>query len=164
MLRALPNVPISNVDLVAFVGSVNAGDAGIRVGGNINIVAVQVINAGNIQVGGTATGVPVVQAPPIGALTTASNTTGANQAVAPTTTESTDSKPSIIIVEFLGFGGDRGEPDQKPPQQQQNDDRKRFGQHGYDMSSPYQFLGLGQITVRQTQSLVDETRKRFDTP
>jgi hypothetical protein len=29
------------------------------------------------------------------------------------------------------------------------------------MSSPYQVLGLGQMTDEQTQSLVDETRKRL---
>ena len=40
----------------------NAGDAGIRVAGNLNIAAVQVIGAGNISVVGTSTGVPVSEA------------------------------------------------------------------------------------------------------
>ena len=61
-------MPLSKVDLVAFVGSVNAGDAGIRVSGNINLAAVAVLNAANIQVQGTATGIPTVQGPPVGAL------------------------------------------------------------------------------------------------
>ncbi|MBV8306984.1 MAG: filamentous hemagglutinin family protein, partial [Gammaproteobacteria bacterium] len=50
------------VDLIAPKGAVNAGEAGIRVAGNLNIAAVQVIGANNIQVSGTATGVPVSEA------------------------------------------------------------------------------------------------------
>ena len=67
----------SNVDLIAPLGTVNAGDAGIRSSGNLNIAAVQVLNAGNIQVGGKSSGVPTVVAPQIGALTAASNAAGA---------------------------------------------------------------------------------------
>jgi hypothetical protein len=50
------------VNLIAPKGDVNAGDAGIRVAGNLNIAAVQVIGASNITVVGTATGVPVSEA------------------------------------------------------------------------------------------------------
>jgi filamentous hemagglutinin family protein len=50
------------VNLIAPNGDVNAGDAGIRVAGNLNIAAVQVIGAGNITVVGTSTGVPVSEA------------------------------------------------------------------------------------------------------
>jgi hypothetical protein len=50
------------VNLIAPRGDVNAGDAGIRVAGNLNIAAVQVIGAGNISVAGTATGVPTSEA------------------------------------------------------------------------------------------------------
>jgi filamentous hemagglutinin family protein len=51
--------PLGNVDLIAPKGSVNAGDAGIRVAGNLNIASPVVIGADNIKVGGAATGVPV---------------------------------------------------------------------------------------------------------
>src|SRR5262249_523273 len=47
-----------DVDLIAPVGFVNAGDAGIGAAGNLNIAAQQVIGVDNIQVGGSATGVP----------------------------------------------------------------------------------------------------------
>jgi len=47
-----------NVDLIAPVGTVNAGDAGIGAAGNINIAAVSVVGASNINFGGTASGVP----------------------------------------------------------------------------------------------------------
>jgi filamentous hemagglutinin len=50
------------VNLIAPRGDVNAGDAGIRVAGNLNIAAVQVIGAANITVGGTSSGVPASEA------------------------------------------------------------------------------------------------------
>jgi len=52
------SVPAGDVDLIAPVGFVNAGDAGIGASGNINIAAKQVIGVDNIQFGGSATGVP----------------------------------------------------------------------------------------------------------
>lgn len=48
-----------SVDLIAPVGEVNAGDAGIGASGNINIAAARVIGADNIDIGGVAVGVPV---------------------------------------------------------------------------------------------------------
>jgi filamentous hemagglutinin len=57
-----PNETAGLVNLIAPNGDVNAGDAGIRVAGNLNIAAVQVIGAGNITVVGTSTGVPVSEA------------------------------------------------------------------------------------------------------
>ncbi|HEV2703197.1 MAG TPA: filamentous hemagglutinin family protein, partial [Steroidobacteraceae bacterium] len=49
-----------SVNLIAPVGTVNAGDAGIGAAGDINISAASVVGAANINFGGTATGVPVV--------------------------------------------------------------------------------------------------------
>jgi filamentous hemagglutinin len=53
-----PSVAAGNVDLIAPVGTVNAGDAGIGAAGNINIAAQTVLGASNINFGGSATGVP----------------------------------------------------------------------------------------------------------
>jgi hypothetical protein len=61
-LLTVPGIKAGLVNLIAPKGAVNAGDAGIRVAGNLNIAAVQVIGAGNITVVGTATGVPVSEA------------------------------------------------------------------------------------------------------
>ena len=52
------NIKPGNVDLIAPAGTVNAGDAGIGAGGNLNIAAEQVVGLDNIQVGGVSTGVP----------------------------------------------------------------------------------------------------------
>jgi hypothetical protein len=57
-IQSEPDLPAGNVNLIAPVGFVNAGDAGIGSAGNINIAAQRVIGATNINFGGTATGVP----------------------------------------------------------------------------------------------------------
>jgi hypothetical protein len=46
------------VDLIAPVGTVNAGDAGIGSSGNLTIAANKVLGTDNIQIGGSASGVP----------------------------------------------------------------------------------------------------------
>ena len=57
-IQSEPGVDAGDVNLIAPVGFVNAGDAGIGSAGNINIAAQRVIGATNINFGGTATGVP----------------------------------------------------------------------------------------------------------
>jgi hypothetical protein len=65
--------PAGNVDLIAPVGTVDAGDAGIGSAGNINIAARSVIGATNINFGGTATGVPATVSGVSAGLSGASN-------------------------------------------------------------------------------------------
>ncbi|AXQ30353.1 filamentous hemagglutinin N-terminal domain-containing protein [Solimonas sp. K1W22B-7] len=48
-LQSKPGLPAGNANLVAPAGTVDAGDAGIRVSGNLNVAAQQVANADNIQ-------------------------------------------------------------------------------------------------------------------
>jgi hypothetical protein len=121
VLESVTGVPPGDVDLVAPVGTVDAGDAGIRVSGNLNISAVLVLNANNIQVAGTSVGTPVVVAPNIANLTTASNTVGATASAANETSQQArgqtqEEPPSIVTVEVLGYGGgdsDDGQDDQQ---------------------------------------------------
>lgn len=61
-----PTDPESAIVLVAPVGEVDAGDAGVRASGNIFVAAARVANADNFQTSGTISGVPsgaVVAAP-----------------------------------------------------------------------------------------------------
>ncbi|HEY8262291.1 MAG TPA: filamentous hemagglutinin family protein, partial [Methylosinus sp.] len=68
----------SNAILSAPRGTVDAGAAGIRVGGNLTIVAQRINNAYNIQVQGNVSGLPTVSsAVNIGAMTSASSAAGA---------------------------------------------------------------------------------------
>jgi filamentous hemagglutinin len=57
-IQTEPTTPPGNVELIAPLGTVNAGDAGIGSAGNIDIAARSVVGVNNISFGGTATGVP----------------------------------------------------------------------------------------------------------
>jgi filamentous hemagglutinin len=112
VLETVIGAPPGNVDLIAPVGTVNAGDAGIRSSGNINVAAAHVLNAGNIQAGGSSTGVPTTSTPNISASVAAASAAGSSQNAAsqianqqqPNQSPPED-VPSIISVEVIGYGG-----------------------------------------------------------
>jgi hypothetical protein len=79
-LNPIPEVPPGNIDLIAPLGTIDAGEAGIRVSGNINLAALQIVNAANITVQGTSPGIPTVQAPNISGALSTSNATAATPA------------------------------------------------------------------------------------
>lgn len=118
VLAAVKGVPAGNVDLIAPNGTVDAGDAGIRVTGNLSIAATTVLNASNIQAAGTSAGVPTavsVSAPPIAALAAGSNaaaaaSTAASQVAQPRKDEEDEEKEkeSIVVIEVIGYGGGEG--------------------------------------------------------
>jgi hypothetical protein len=74
-IQTEPTTPPGNVELVAPVGTVNAGDAGIGSAGNIDIAARNVVGVSNISFGGTATGVPA-QVSSVGASLSAATSAG----------------------------------------------------------------------------------------
>jgi hypothetical protein len=106
-LIGVPGVPAGDVFLFAPHGTIDAGDAGIRVSGNVTLQALQVLNASNIQVQGAAVGIPTVQGPPVAALTSASNTAGANQQTVQPVAQNSG-QASVMIVEIIGYGGSQG--------------------------------------------------------
>jgi filamentous hemagglutinin len=115
VLATTEGVKPGNVDLIAPKGFVDAGDAGIRVTGNLNIAAQVVLNSGNISVGGNTSGasVSVSSGPSVSTVTSASNAAAATASTTPKAEEQTQQKslepteeaPSIISVEVLGYGG-----------------------------------------------------------
>lgn len=124
VLATVAGVRPGNVDLIAPIGAVDAGDAGIRATGNLNIAATVVLNSANISVGGTSAGTPAapsVASPSLGGLASAASSAGAasnsvaqNQAAAQGTQEvATQELPSVITVEVIGYGGGSGDEDER---------------------------------------------------
>ena len=143
------------VYLIAPHGTVDIGDAGVRSTGDVNIAALRILNASNIQAM-AVTGVPTVQAPNTGGLLQASNTAGAAVQEAATPKPTATERPSVIIVEVLGYGGSSS--DDEDPRDGRKDTERR-SQLNYDPNSTVRVLGHGPIDSEQTKSLTDEEKK-----
>ncbi len=157
-LNPIAQVPPGNINLVAPEGVIDAGEAGIRVSGNVNLAALQVINAANIQVQGTTSGLPVVSGPSIAALTSANNVAGASQQATAPAQSNASGQPSIIIVEVLGYGG--GDSDASGPGE---DQRRRAApdQQGYNANSSLQVIGLGNLSDAQKRQLTESEQREL---
>ena len=115
-LLTVQGIKAGLVNLIAPTGVVNAGEAGIRAAGDLNIAAVAVLNVGNIKVGGTATGLPVSDVGALnGALSGANALGDAGKAVADQLSNSLSSgsnfqqlteslQPSFIVVRMFCLG------------------------------------------------------------
>jgi hypothetical protein len=128
VLAAIPGVPVGNVDLIAPTGVIDAGDAGIRATGNLNVSAAGYKNLDNIFAGGVTVGAPPPAAPtaappaaappaapPAGATAAAAagNSAADNAADKNARNDQAEGAPSIISVEVLGYGGGDGESDEE---------------------------------------------------
>ncbi len=154
-LIGVPGVPPGNVDLFAPHGTIDAGEAGIRVSGNLTLQALQVLNVANIQVQGTSVGVPVVQGPPVGALTAANNTAGAAQQPTAAAPAANTGQPSVVIVEVLGYGGGDGASDPDGNNQRRGGNERQ----SYDPNSMFRVVGSGELTAEQAQQLTDDEKQ-----
>lgn len=129
VLASVAGIEPGDVDLIAPAGIIDAGDAGIRVSGNINLAAVQVVNAGNISAGGTSTGGnAVVAAPSVATVTTASNSAAATSATAASTqneankeiSEEVTTQLSVFDVVVIGYGGGEAPDDEKEEEESED--------------------------------------------
>jgi len=95
--------------LIAPRGTIDAGDAGIRIGGNLIVAAQTIANADNIQVDGDSIGIPVARNVDTGALSAASSASSGVNAVAEQMAEKRPAMggrdlPAVISVQVIGFG------------------------------------------------------------
>ncbi len=140
-----------DVHLIAPEGTVNAGDAGVQVSGNITIAARFILSADNIQVGGKVMGIPKQESVPINLTAEGDKGKEASRVAEQASRQPRESQPSIIIVEVLGFGGGSGEeqPDSERPRSRE----KQSSNNNYDATSVIRLLGNGTFTVEETKQL-----------
>jgi hypothetical protein len=146
-----------DVNLIAPRGTVNAGDAGIRVSGNFSCACLFIVNTDNIKVGGEIKGLPK-PATSIVPLTLETKDKAAADAIKDATQTTPSERPSIIIVEVLGFGGGGGDA----PVNQDEEQRRRGGaneQRTQNPDSAYQVLGAGQMTADEARQVIAERRR-----
>ena len=152
-LNPIPEVAPGDIDLIAPLGTIDAGEAGIRVSGNVNVAALQVVNAANIQTQGQSSGILLVASVNTGALTSASAAaSSATQAAEDVSRQqqaaARQRMPSVITVQVLGFGNERLEPSR--------DGASRSP--GYNPDSAVQVLGAGALGEQARSQLTDEER------
>ncbi|KHK52954.1 hypothetical protein PI87_19165 [Ralstonia sp. A12] len=163
-LNPIPEVPRGDVDLIAPLGTVDPGEAGIRVSGDINVAALRVVNAANIQAQGESRGIPTVALVNVNALSSASAaansaTQAAQDVMRQQQAAARNGLPSIITVQVLGYGGagggENGDGAQKAPPPERQD------RSSYDPGSAFQMIGNGDLTERQKMRLTAAERKNL---
>lgn len=122
VLATVEGIPPGSVDLIAPSGVIDAGDAGIRSSGNLNLAATRVLNADNIAARGTTAGAPPSAPPPaapnVSGASAASSASAANNntaqnAAKKNTTEAPEPPPSLFSIEVLGYGGEEDSKDEE---------------------------------------------------
>ncbi|CAI8895768.1 filamentous haemagglutinin family protein [Pseudomonas serboccidentalis] len=154
-LNPIAEVAPGDIDLIAPLGTIDAGEAGIRVSGNVNIAALTVVNAANIAVQGKASGVPVVAAVNTGAITSASSaassaTQAAEDVARQQQAAARQNQASVFTVQVLSFGNEQLTPSR--------DGASRAPATGYNPNSPVQVLGAGALDEQAKQQLTEEER------
>ena len=161
-LAPIAEVPAGDVDLLAPLGTIDAGEAGIRVSGSVNLAALTVMNAANIQVKGEAKGMPTVASVNVAAMTNASAaatqaTAAAQDVVQRERAATRAAQPSVFTVRVLGFGNDA------PPDSAQAApaDGARPEAADYNPRSAVRVLGLGTLPESATRQLTAQERSRL---
>ncbi|QQB35150.1 filamentous hemagglutinin family protein [Achromobacter deleyi] len=157
-LATLAEVPAGDVDLYAPLGTIDAGEAGIRVSGNVNIAAQNVLNAANIKAKGDSVGIPVTATVNTGALTSASAAassavSAAQDSAQRSQNQARQNQPSIINVQILGYGAEpvAGATAPATPQEVSS----------YRPNNMVQVVGDGALTPAQLARLSQEEKQAF---
>ncbi|MDC7787036.1 filamentous hemagglutinin family protein [Rhodoplanes sp. TEM] len=155
-VEGFTDVEPGDVDLIAPEGTVNAGDAGIRVSGDFNVAARFVLNMDNIKVSGETKGVPKEDTK-VAPLAVETQDKTAAEAAAAATQQATGDRPSVIIVEILGYGG--GGEERTPDADER--DRRSQVPRPYDVDSAVQLVGNGSLGEAQLQALTVGERRNL---
>ncbi|MHA6192881.1 filamentous hemagglutinin family protein [Pseudomonas wadenswilerensis] len=155
-LNPIAEVAPGDIDLIAPQGTIDAGEAGIRVSGNVNIAALQVVNAANIQTQGKSTGLPVAAVVNTNAMASASAAANsATQAAEQVGRQQQDAArqraPSIFSVRVLGFGDERLPGGEAGASRPPLDDRQ----------SSVQVLGTGALDDQARARLTEGERSNL---
>ncbi len=162
-LAPIPEVPAGDVDLIAPLGTIDAGEAGIRVSGNVNVAALHVVNAANIQVQGDSKGIPVTVSVNTNALTSASAAATSASSAAQDVMQrdraaARQNQPSIFNVQILGFGTEQlpaGSGAEAPPP------KPPAPSASYDPGSAVRVLGLGELPQEAQQQLTEREQSNL---
>ncbi len=126
VLATVKDAAVGTVDLVAPSGVIDAGDAGIRSSGTLNLAATKILNADNIAASGAIVGAPPAAAPaaapppaapPVSAPAGASAAAAAANSAADKTADKSnsgnqdDATPSVFSIDIMGYGGGDGGSD-----------------------------------------------------
>ncbi|SCW70131.1 MULTISPECIES: filamentous hemagglutinin family protein [unclassified Pseudomonas] len=157
-LNPIAEVAPGDIDLIAPLGTIDASEAGIRVSGNVNIAALTVVNAANIQTQGKSTGVPLAASVNTGAITSASSaassaTQAAEDVARQQQNAARQNQASVFTVQVVSFGSEQLAPSR--------DGANRDAPRAYDPASPVQVLGAGPLDEQNRQRLTEEERGRL---
>ncbi len=113
--QPLPSVPLGNIDLTAPVGTIDAGEAGVRSSGNLNLAAARLANSSGFSSGGKTSGNSAPASVNLGAVEAAGAAAGAGQQAAQNlnNTHTAAQLPSLIEVEVLSISGESEEERRK---------------------------------------------------
>jgi filamentous hemagglutinin family protein len=102
-LAPIAGIPAGNVNLIAPSGTIDAGEAGVRASGNINVAALTVVNGANLSSSGKTSGVPIAAGPSVAATSAASAAAGSSQSASQDALKQrvVQQQPSVIEVEVL---------------------------------------------------------------
>jgi hypothetical protein len=106
-LQPLPDVPAGNVILVAPAGTIDPGEAGVRVAGNATLAA-RVVVTTNLSVGGKTAGAPTVAVASLGSVEAAGAAAGAASSAAESQGQRNANESdaaSVVEVEVVSIGG-----------------------------------------------------------